>query len=158
MNKTNVIVFGSIFVVIGIFIFVIFTPFSSEKGNNKDVPFGEKRAGVWKTQTEARGAVEVSVRPENLSDDKNTEWTFLVSFDTHSEEVNDDVKNISVLRDSNGKEYMSREWKGDPPGGHHRNGILSFSPIVPRPDSISLVIKRFGEEKERSFVWDIKGR
>lgn len=158
MSKIKIVIVGSILVVLGIFVFVIFTPLSSKKENNNGIFLGEKKVSVWEAKTETRGAVDVSVQPENLSDDKNTEWAFAVSFNTHSEEMDDDVASISMLRDSNGKEYAPHEWKGDPPGGHHRSGILLFSPIIPRPDSISIVIKRPREESERRFTWDIKGR
>jgi len=163
MNKTKITIIASVCVAIGIFVYVVFTPLYSEKENKKELLFREnqileKKISAWEAQTETRGAVEVSVQPENLSDSENSEWTFAVSFDTHSEELNDDVANISVLRDENGKEYAPREWRGDPLGGHHRGGILSFPSIVPRPNSVSIAIKRIGEESERLFTWDIKGR
>lgn len=163
MNKTRIIIIASIFLATGVFVYIIFTPFSSEKENKKEFLFEEnstskQKVNTWEAQTDTRGAVEVSIQPENLSNDENIEWTFAVSFDTHSEEMNDDVVNISVLRDSSGKEYTPREWRGDPPGGHHREGILVFKSITPQPDSISIVMKRRGEESERRFTWDVKGR
>ncbi len=163
MNKIRAGIGASVFMAMGIFVYVIFAPFSSEKKGSEEFFLGksvvsEGRVGTWEVQTETRGAVEVSVQPKNISDDKNIGWSFMVSFDTHSEEINDDVANISVLRDANGKEYTPREWRGDPPGGHHRSGILLFPAVIPRPDFISFIMKRNGEEKELSFTWNIKGR
>ena len=47
-------------------------------------------------------------------------------------------------------------WEGDPPGGHHRKGVLKFDAVNPRPQDIELRITRAGEPKPRSFRWQLK--
>ena len=45
---------------------------------------------------------------------------------------------------------------GDPPGGHHRKGVLRFAPIAPVPDAVELRLQRPGESAPRSFTWTLK--
>lgn len=105
-----------------------------------------------KTQTNNEGAVEITVTPKNLS---NKEWVFDIALNTHSMEIGEDLTKVSVLVDEDGNEYKPIEWQGDPPGGHHRKGILKFAPISPQPQSIILKIFQVGEIKERNFTWQL---
>ena len=41
-------------------------------------------------------------------------------------------------------------------GVTHREGVLRFKPISPRPQSIELQITRAGEDAPRSFRWQLK--
>src|SRR3972149_9995528 len=91
-------------------------------------------------------AVEVSVTPKTLSDEF---WTFEVMLNTHSIELSYDLAQASALIDEKGSRYKAVTWEGDPPGGHHREGVLKFSGIYPRQENIELRIKL--GDKERSF-------
>ena len=75
--------------------------------------------------------------------------------DTHSEELSEDLVAVSELLDDQGKAYKPTSWDGSPPGGHHRNGVLKFNPISPKPRSLELKIKNVGGVVERSFKWDL---
>ena len=60
-----------------------------------------------------------------------TTWEFDLVFDTHSRELNDDLEKTAVLVTNGGKTFAPVKWQGDPPGGHHRKGVLQFKPISP---------------------------
>lgn len=82
-------------------------------------------------------------------------WEFEITLETHSVELNEDLMKTSVLIADN-KNYEPLAWDGDPPGGHHRNGILQFAPISPQPESIALKIRSIGGVEERNFIWQLK--
>ena len=96
------------------------------------------------------GEVKMVITPKALAQDF---WSFEVTLDTHSVELTDDLAEVSFLVDENGKTFKALGWEGDPPGGHHINGILKYSPISPRPENIELRIKL--NNKERSFKWKL---
>ncbi|MBI4059220.1 hypothetical protein HY404_03195 [Candidatus Microgenomates bacterium] len=100
----------------------------------------------------SEGPVTVTVAPHGWENGVNT-WDFDITLDTHSEELNTDLVAMSLLMDDQGKVFKPLSWEGDPPGGHHRRGILKFKTISPRPKSIELKIKNVGGVTERSFRW-----
>lgn len=104
------------------------------------------------TRTNTDGSVTVTVTSKDVSNKSET-WVFEVVLDTHSFELNQDLVQTSVLVDDKGNEYKPVSWQGDPPGGHHRQGVLSFKSISPRPKSIELKIREVGGIKERIFKW-----
>lgn len=104
------------------------------------------------TQSSSAAGVTVKATPRALS---GGAWEFEIVFDTHTQELNDDlVKSASLFVD--GKPLVPSGWKGDPPGGHHRKGVLKFTATAPGPQGIELTIKRPGEPKPRSFRWQLK--
>ncbi|MDH5536547.1 MAG: hypothetical protein OEZ08_13390 [Betaproteobacteria bacterium] len=105
------------------------------------------------TRTSAEAAVTVKATPRPLT---ATTWEFDLVFDTHSRELNDDLEKTAVLVTNGGKTFAPVKWQGDPPGGHHRKGVLQFKPISPLPASIELRITRDGEPKPRVFQWPLK--
>lgn len=79
-------------------------------------------------------------------------WEFEIVFDTHTQELNDEpAKSASLVAD--GRTLAPAGWKGDPPGGHHRKGVLRFDAVSPPPEAIELRIARPGETAPRSFRW-----
>lgn len=44
-------------------------------------------------------------------------------------------------------------WLGDPPGGHHRKGVLRFNAVEPQAREFELRIMRPGESAARVFRW-----
>jgi len=52
------------------------------------------------------------------------------------------------------KEYAPLSWEGDPPGDHHREGILKFNKISPSPKEIKLKMTDVGRISERLFSWE----
>jgi hypothetical protein len=102
----------------------------------------------------ARG-VTTKVTPRNLASNAGS-WEFAIVLDTHSQELSDDLVKSSLLLDGAGGRHSPTAWDGAPPGGHHREGVLRFKPISPRPQSIELQIRRAGEDAPRSFRWQLK--
>ncbi|MEK7465723.1 MAG: hypothetical protein AAB631_03025 [Patescibacteria group bacterium] len=102
-------------------------------------------------QTNSEGSVTVKITP-NLS----SEVAFEVALDTHSEDLSADLTQTVMLKDENGKEYKPVRWEGDPPGGHHRNGLLMFGSIAPLPKTLQLVVGKVGGVEGRTFLWIIR--
>ena len=100
--------------------------------------------------TTNEGAVAVKVTPRTL---EGAVWEFELAFDTHSQELNDDLQKSATLLGSDGRPLAPLEWKGDPPGGHHRSGLLRFAAPKPVPAQVELRIERLGERQPRVFRW-----
>lgn len=106
-------------------------------------------------QKSERAGLTVTVSPGDLGPAAKV-WDFNVVFDTHSQELTDDVAASSVLVDGRGNELKPLAWKGSGPGGHHRAGVLTFKPIEPRPQAIELRIQRSSEAKPHLFRWTLE--
>ena len=109
----------------------------------------------WGTQKNSQSGVTVDVTPADLSAGAKT-WDFNLVLDTHSQDLNDDLTKTAVLLDPSANSYVPVAWEGAGPGAHHREGVLRFKPIVPRPASVELRIQRVGETKPRSFRWPLQ--
>lgn len=103
-----------------------------------------------KTQTSNKDAVTVKVTPLKV---EGAVWEFEIVFDTHSQELSDDVLAAAVLIGPNGAQFKPAGWAGDPPGGHHRKGVLRFNAINPAPDMLELRLTRPKEATQRAFRW-----
>ena len=106
-------------------------------------------------QKNSQSGVTVGVTPADLSAAAKS-WDFKLVLDTHSQELNDDLIKTAVLLDRSANSYVPVAWEGAGPGAHHREGVLRFKPIVPRPASVELRIQRVGETKPRSFRWALQ--
>lgn len=102
-------------------------------------------------QTNRGGGVTVKVTPMVLAAGA-AQWEFEVVFDTHTVPLTGDPAQFSVLVDSQGREHAPIGWEGDPPGGHHRKGILRFKALSELPPAIELRIGGVGSV-ERVFRW-----
>lgn len=107
------------------------------------------------TKTDKQASVTVTVAPVNIFP-QSKELRFNVLMDTHSVELDQDMAKISVLIDGQGKEYKPVRWEGAEAGGHHREGVLIFTSIVPYPQNLKLVIKNIAGVP-RSFLWTLVG-
>ena len=116
---------------------------------------GAANAAGLETQTDSARGVTVKVTPKNVAGNA-TAWEFAIVLDTHSADLNDDLVKSSLLLDGAGGRHSPLAWDGAPPGGHHREGLLRFKPISPRPQSIELQITRAGEDAPCSFRWQRK--
>ena len=113
---------------------------------------GPAAAQKLSAQSSSAGGVTIKATPRTLS---GGAWEFEIVFDTHTQELNDNlVKSASLLAD--GKPLAPAGWQGDPPGGHHRKGVLKFNGTAPGPQAIELTITRPGEPTPRSFRWQLK--
>jgi hypothetical protein len=106
-------------------------------------------------QTSRGGGVTVSVTPKDVAADAQR-WQFEVVFDTHTVDLNHDVVKSAELIDAAGGRHAPLAWDGDPPGGHHRKGVLSFKPLG-SVDEVRLQIREVGMP-ERVFRWSLKGQ
>lgn len=106
----------------------------------------------FELQTSSEGAVIVTVLPKTVSE---SGWEFEITLDTHSGALDEDMVAVAVLVDDAGKEYAPLAWEGDSPGGHHREGILKFEALAPKPETIKLVIRGVGGISERVFIWQV---
>jgi hypothetical protein len=112
-------------------------------------------AAEWATQKNSQSGVTVDVTPVDLSASAKT-WDFKLVLDTHSQDLNDDLTKTAVLLDASTQSYLPVAWEGAGPGAHHREGVLRFRPIDPRPASVELRIQRAGETTPRSFRWPLQ--
>jgi len=99
-------------------------------------------------QTNDEGDVIVTVTPTD-----RLNWSFEISLDTHLTDIDEDLTKVAVFIDEGGNEHKPIEWRGDPPGGHHRSGTLYFGEITPPAGSVILVIRQVGGINERIFKW-----
>src|SRR3990172_6767698 len=139
--------------VAGIVTVFIFANLFSNRGNDNVPQKSEaiKTMPVLIPQTNDEGGVVVAVTPKDQSD-----WSFEITLTTHSGNLGEDLGEVSVLADEMGDEYRRVEWEGDPPGGHHRRGVIRFGEITPSPHSIILTIRQVGGVDERKFEWIIQ--
>lgn len=106
----------------------------------------------WETKTDDQNGVTIDVTPIDISA-QSKEWKLDVTMNTHSVELNQDLTKSAVLIDDRGNEYKPIKWDGSA-GGHHREGTLTFSPIVPPPKSIELKITGIADAV-RFFAWQL---
>lgn len=98
-----------------------------------------------------QNAVTLDVTPRSASADGSL--PIEITLTTHSQELNDDLLNTAVLVTADGIKHRPTEWKGDPPGGHHRKGVLVFNPYPAGKQNLELIIQRPGESQPRRFRW-----
>jgi hypothetical protein len=98
--------------------------------------------------------VRVVVTPKALGPGV-TVWEFDVVMDTHTKPLTDDLAKVAALVDGAGHRYVPVAWQGDPPGGHHRKGVLQFAAPAELPKSIELQISGIGGVGSRTFRWEL---
>lgn len=113
---------------------------------------GALAAGNLPPQSSSQSGVTVKVTPRAFS---GTEWEFEVVFDTHSQELNDDLLKASVLLADGSAPSSPTGWQGDGPGGHHRKGVLRFKAAA-SPATLELRLQRPGEAAPRVFRWKLR--
>ena len=149
MKKTVITILSIVAFVAGFLIFYQNRPIKTPapQGNQQS-----SNSQKWETKTDDQASVNVVVTPLDLSQ-QSSEWKFDVGMNTHSVELDQDMTKSAVLVDEQGKEYASIKWDG-PVGGHHREGTLSFAPITPYPQHLTMKIKGVGGV-DRSFSWTL---
>jgi hypothetical protein len=105
------------------------------------------------TQTSSQSGVTVKVAPQSLS---GVNWEFSITFDTHSQDLSDDVMKTATLVADGGGPLSPLAWQGDPPSGHHRKGVLRFKAPDGSPAIVELRLKRPGEAAPRVFRWQLR--
>lgn len=106
-------------------------------------------------QTSRGGGITVKVTPKDLAAEARR-WEFKVVLDTHSADLSQDLVKSATLIDAAGRSHAPLAWDGAPPGGHHREGVLSFKPLG-AVDEVTLQMRDVGMP-ERVFRWSLKGQ
>lgn len=101
------------------------------------------------------GGVKVVVTPKVLGPAAKV-WEFEVVMDTHTKPLNENLAEVAVLVDDAGRRHTPTAWQGDPPGGHHRKGILRFAAPTEMPVVLELQIAGIGGVGNRTFRWELK--
>jgi|SRR3990172_5552283 len=82
------------------------------------------------------GGVQVNIEPIELDEDGAV---FAVALDTHEGDLPVDLARTTRL-EVDGVDWGKPVWSGSPPGGHHREGELSFDPGGPVAGTARLTI------------------
>lgn len=114
---------------------------------------GAAAAPALSPQSSSVAGVTVTATPRIVAGDF---WEFEIALNTHSQDLGDDLVKAAALIGADGVAYSPVDWQGDPPGGHHRKGILRFKAVKPAPAAIELRIQRPGEPSPRSFRWRLQ--
>lgn len=133
--------------------FAALTAFALVAAAGVALPTRADAASRLEAQVNREGPVQVKVTPRSLATDAKV-WEFDVAFNTHSVPIDGDPAQFSVLVDASGKTYKALAWNGDPPGGHHRKGVLQFKPLAEVDSVIELRISGVGGVTTRVFRWE----
>lgn len=98
------------------------------------------------TQVVQAGEIEVTVTPTMASGKAG----FALVLDTHSVELDMDVAAVATLT-VDGRDAGTASWVGQEPGGHHREGTLTFSADV--SDASILVLRLDGLGTPVEVTW-----
>ena len=131
---------------------IVFFTFDKKNVFNKNTTSSDQT--ILSSQTNSEGLVTVRVTPKDLLQSSPT-WDFEIVLDTHSGNLDQDLTKIAVLIDDKGDRFSPAAWEGEPPQEHHRQEVLKFKPISPRPTSVELKISRIGDVDDRSFKWKL---
>ena len=108
---------------------------------------------AFERQSSQENKVRVDVVPIALVLGKPVK--FEVRMNTHSVSLDQNIVDISILKDDLGQEYLPVNWNGSPAGGHHRSGVLEFLLLKGNPSSVTLVIQNIANVPERIFKWEM---
>lgn len=100
------------------------------------------------------GHVMVTVTPLDVARTSAT-WRFDVRFNTHVSPITQDMMAVTDLSGGKGHSERPAAWQGDPPGGHHRKGVLLFKGISPYPATVTVHIREVGGVPDRTFTWNL---
>lgn len=112
-------------------------------------------AAALEEQISREGAVTVKVAPRSLAPSAQS-WDFEVTLDTHTQPLTQDLVGATTLIDVAGNVHAPLGWEGDPPGGHHRQGLLRFRPPTGAQAAVELHMKGIGDVSDRVFRWQLQ--
>ena len=144
MRRRVVIVAGVALLVVGVVVGLIV----ARRDSTSTATSAKSGSGLVARSVTVR-SITVKVRPAAIDE---TGARFVVSFDTHTRKLNLDVAaNANLVVD--GKPWKVEAWKGDVPGGHHREGELRFVSGGPATGAAKLTIGGMGDPVE--FSWTL---
>lgn len=113
-------------------------------------------------QTAQIGAITLAVEPLNLHNTAAQTLDFKVTLDTHSGELNFDLRKLVTLRVGD-KEIQATAWQPASASGqsaHHVSGTLRFPTtdaagklLLTAETPVVLIIRNLGGSNEQSFAW-----
>ena len=104
-------------------------------------------------QSSTVSGVTIKATPTAVTGER---WSFEIELETHSGDLSDDLVKSASLAADDGAALSPLDWRGDPPGGHHRKGTLEFRAVGPPSAHIELKILRAGEPAPRVFGWQLR--
>ncbi len=106
------------------------------------------------TRSNEGGSVTIKVKPLNLGSGGAT-LEFDVVMDTHSVELNFDLKQLAVLKTDTGVEIKPSAYQVG--SGHHVESKLSFpSDKIGGAKMLTLILKNVSGVAERTFTWNLQ--
>lgn len=153
MKNQKIIIISLAIIIVGAVLYYVASGRTSSQ-NTQQIGSEQSEENTFSDQIFTDGTVTYTVIPKNLSSSATT-WDFDVKLDTHAGSLDQDLVSLVRLVDDKGNEYKAVGWDGAPPGGHHREGILKFSPVTPRPISIELKIQTTTNSENSSLRWNI---
>ncbi|MFZ2202318.1 MAG: hypothetical protein WAV56_02865 [Microgenomates group bacterium] len=139
MSKTSLFLLAGIIFLFLVVLAIIFRPSSTTTS--------------YSPVENSGGEVDVKVTPLILQAGERPR--FEIEFNTHSVELDFDVSAVSSLTDDSDNADTSSTWEGSPPGGHHREGILTFSSPLKSTSSVNLILRDISGIAARQFSWTI---
>ncbi len=136
--------------------FGLWTVFSKTQPNTPPIQMVNVTStpGISQTKTSDEGNVIVEVTPLELIGGKQLKFT--VTLNTHSVSLDFDLGKISSLVDDKGNFLGRATWYGDPPGGHHRSGTLTFPDTIKGPVSkVKLTLINIANVPVREFEFAV---
>jgi len=145
MSKNSLFLLAVIFAFFALSLFVILRP--------KPFPVPSPTTVTFVAQGNSGGEVDVKVTPLVLKAGEKPQ--FEIEFNTHSVELDFDISQIALLTDEAGNSDTSSTWEGSPPGGHHREGKLSFTNNLTETKSATLILPNIAGITKREFAWQL---
>ncbi len=112
-------------------------------------------ASAFEARTSDAAGVSIVVTPRPLAPGATT-WEFDVAMNTHVRPLAEDLAKAAVLIEADGQRATPVGWQGDPPGGHHRKGVLRFAAPSAPQQTFELQLSDVGGADLRTFRWDVK--
>ncbi len=153
MKYQKVIIISlAIVIIVAAFYYVV----SSRTGSPSTQQVGSEQSeqSTLSIQTLTDGTVTYKVTPKNLAP-AAASWDFDISVDTHTGSLDQDLVTRVRLVDDKGNQYKAVSWEGDPPGSHHREGILKFSPVNPRPSFVEINVQTVTTGEKTNLRWNL---
>lgn len=145
MSKTSLFFLAGIVILFMVSLAVIFRPPASPRTTSEVVQLIP--------QENSGGEVDVKVTPLVLKVGEKPQ--FRLEFNTHSVELDFDVAKVTSLVTDRGPLSGEASWDGSPPGGHHREGTLTFVDNLAETKSVTLILRGVAGISERKFIWQI---